>query len=298
MRSLALVACLLAAAPAAAQDQMLGEAHQVGDTPVDMVVRWTGQGGRPHGTVEVRAGGQARTVHEGTPAYAWAAGGERGLLVAMVGASATVEVAFVPIVGGHPGAPRRRSLHRLAGSDRAPIGAAVAARPDGFAVFWQEASTSSPGAIYETYGARFDADGAAVGESQRVQAPWPIADVAWLPGSNQYFFLLYYGGADPSGTRLCGVHVDPDRLANVEHPWWSSVPGMIDEAQLAVRGGQVLAVYRDSGHLYEVDVTNGSWGRDPGRGATHDRGAIASTEAYGLTVGGEGVTIRRVPLRP
>ncbi|MEZ4339279.1 MAG: hypothetical protein R3B82_21875 [Sandaracinaceae bacterium] len=298
MRSLVLVACLLAATPAAAQDQMLGEAHAVGGAPVELVVRWTGRDGRPHGVVEVRAGGQTRAVHEGTPAYAWAAGGEHGLLVAMVGASASVEVAYVPIVDGHPGAPRRHSVHRLAGPDRAPIGAAVAARPDGFAVFWQEASTSNPSAIYETYGIRFDAEGTVIGDTQRVQAPWPIADVAWIPASNQYYFLLFYGGSDPNGTRLCGVHVDPARLANVEHPWWSSRPGAIDEARLAVRGGRVVAVYREAGHLHEIDVTQGSWGRDPDAGATRDRGAIAATEAYGVEGTDEGVTIRRVALGP
>ncbi len=298
MRSLVLFGCLLATAPAAAQDQMQGEAHFVGETPLELVVRWTGRAGRPHGLVEVRAAEGSRTIHEGTPAYAWGAGGERGLLVAMVGASATVEVSFVPVEGGRPGAPRRSSLRRLGGADRAPIGAAVAARPDGFAVFWQEASTSNPAAIYETYAARFDADGRAVGETRRVQAPWPIADVAWVPSTSQYYFLLYYGGADPNGTRLCGVHVDPERLANLEHPWWSSRPGAIDEAQLAVRGGQVIAVYRDGGRLLEIDVTNGAWGRDPTPEAAQARGAIAATDAYGLRVAGEGIEIRRVPLRP
>lgn len=298
MRILAFLAGLLAAAPAAAQDQMLGEAHFVGDTQVEMLVRWSGRAGRPHGDVEVRAGGRTQAVHDGAPAYAWAAGGERGLLVAMVGASPTVEVAYVPLADGRPGTPRRTALRRLAGADRAPIGAAVAARPDGFAVFWQEASTSSPGAIYETFTARFDADGRPVGESQRVQAPWPIADVAWLPGSSQYYFLLYYGGGDPNGTRLCGVHVDPSRLANVEHPWWSSRPGAIDEARLVVQDDRVIAVYRDGGQLLEIEVTTGSWGRDPGTDAARNRGAIAGTEAYGLRATDEGVAITRVPLRP
>ncbi len=298
MRGLVLFSLLSLSVPAAAQERVVGEAHFVGDTPVDVVVRWSGRSGRPHGAVEVRAGGGTQTVHDGTPAFAWAAGGERGLLVALVGASATVEVRFVPIEGGRPGAPRRSAVRRLASADRAPVGAAIAPRPDGFAVFWQEASSTNPGAVYETYTARFDADGRAVGETQAVQAPWPIADVAWMPTRNEYYFLLYYGGADPRGTRLCGVHVEPTRLANVEHPWWSSRPGLIDEARLAVRDGRVTAVYRDDGRLFELDVTEGSWGTDPPPTAARAHGPIAADEAFGLRAGPEGVAIRRVSLAP
>ncbi|MCB9596754.1 MAG: hypothetical protein H6719_28790 [Sandaracinaceae bacterium] len=295
MRALLCFALLIPATSVAAQEQTFGESHFVGDVPVDVVAQWSGRGGRPHGHVEVRAGGAGTTIHDGTPAYAWAAGGSRGVLVALVGASSTVEVAYVPLVDGHPGGAVRSSIHRLASSDRSPIGAAVAERPDGFAVFWQEASNSNPSAIYETYTARFDADGHAVGESQRVQAPWPIADVAWVPSRNQYYFLVYYGGADPRGTRLCGVHVDPASLQNLEHPWWASRPGAIDEARLVVRGDAVSAVYRDDRRLFEIDVTGGSWGTDPAM-APRDHGPIASDEAYGLRVEGGSVAIRRSPL--
>lgn len=286
---------LAIAAPAAAQDQAFGESHFVDDTPVDMAVRFTEQAGQPHGRVDVRAGETVRNLHEGSPAYAWAEAGDRGLLVALIGASPTVEVRFVPIAHGRPGAVRAHALRRVAGEDRSPVGAAIAATPDGFSVFWQEASTSNPRALFETYLARFDRDGRPVGETTLVNAAWPIADVAWMPSRDQYYFLLYYGGGDPRGTRLCGVHVDPDRLANVEHPWWASVPGMIDEARLIVRGDRAIALYRDDDHLYEIDVTEGRWGQDP-TAERRDHGAIRPDVAFGARVTADGVALRRVPL--
>lgn len=273
-----------------------GESHFVGQTPVDVVVRWRERAGRPRGTVEVRAGGRTTEVHDGGPAYAWAATNERGALVALVGASASVDVAFVPLAEGRPGRVRRASIRRIGSDDRAPIGAAVAARPDGFAVFWQEASTSNPGAIYETFVADFDADGRAQGEAHRVQAPWPIADVVWLPGSRQYYFLLYFGGSDPRGTRLCGVHVDAQAQRNLEHPFWVSRPGLIDEARLIVRGDRVLAYYRDDSRLLEADVTQGSWGRDPAS-PPREHGGLAPDVAFGLRATADGVELRRSPIR-
>jgi len=293
----AIGACLVlcVAAPAAAQDQAFGESHFVGDTPVDVAVRWSGRAGQPRGRVDVRVGERVRTLHDGAPAYAWAEGGARGVLVAMIGASSTVEARFVPVADGRPGAVRAHALRRTAGADRSPIGAAVAATPDGFSLFWQEASTSNAQALYETYLARFDHGGRPVGETTRVNADWPIADVAWMPSRGQYYFLLYYGGGDPRGTRLCGVHVDPDRLVNVEHPWWASAPGMIDEARLVVRGDRIVALYRDEEHLYEIDVTEGSWGRGP-TASRRDHGAIRSDTAFGARATADGIALRRVPL--
>jgi len=285
----------VAAVPAAAQDQAFGESHFVGDTAVDVAVRWTGRAGQPHGRVDIRAGETTRNLHDGTPAYAWAEGGDRGLLVAMIGASPTVEVRYVPIADGRPGGVRATRLRRIAGEDRSPVGAAIAATPDGFSVFWQEASTSNPQSLYETYLARFDHDGRPVGETTRVNAAWPIADVAWMPSRNQYYFLLYYGGRDPRGTRLCGVHIDPTRLANVEHPWWASTPGAIDEARLLVRGDRVVALYRDDGHLFEIDVTEGAWGRDP-TSTRRDHGTIRADTAFGARATADGIALRRVPL--
>jgi len=295
--SLLVLSFLLPALPVAAQDARFGESHFVGDTAADVVVEWTSPRGVPHGRVQVVAGGQSQRVHDGAPAYAWAAGGERGVLTALVGASAAVEVVFVPIDRGRPGEPRRTSVTRLATGDRAPIGAAVASRPDGFAVFFQEASTGNPRALYETYLALFDHDGRPLGPTSRVQAAWPIADVAWLPGRGQYYFLLYYGGSDPRGTRLCGVHIAGAPLRNVEHPWWASRAGMIDEARLVVYGSdRVAAVYRDDGELYEIEVTDGSWGSDPSR-PRRSHGRIPTDAAFGLRGTARGVRVTRSTLR-
>ncbi len=294
MRTLLLLALCQLAAPAAAQDATFGERHFVSDVTVDVVVRWTREPAGPHGEVDVVAGGRTQRVHSGAPAHAWGAGGERGLLTALVGASATVEVVFVPIEDGRPGSPRRTSLVRLATGDRAPVGAAVASRPDGFAVFWQEASAGDASALFETYLARFDRDGRATGATTRVNADWPIADVVWLPGSGQYYFLLYYGSN--RGTRLCGVHVAGEPLRNLEHPWWASRVGMIDEARLVVFGAdRVAAVYRDGEQLYEVEVTGGGWGVEPSR-PRRSHGRITPSTAFGARATANGVDIRRVRL--
>lgn len=292
---LCLTLAISSASIASAQDTVFGESHFVGDRPIDVIVRWGDRRGQPHGTVTVRSGTATRSVHDGRPAYAWAASNGRGVLVALVGASATVEVRFTPLVDGRPGPVVRSSVRRLAGEGRSPIGAAVATRPDGFAVFWQEASTSTPGALYETYLARFDRDGRPSGESVRVNASWPIADVAWLPGRNQYYFLLYFGGSDPRGTRLCGVHIDEARLTNVEHPFWASRPGMIDEARLVTSGDRVFAVYRDDDRLLEQEVTAGSWGRNPPN-APRQHGRVAANVAYGLRATAGGIEVRLRPL--
>jgi len=290
-----LLLALGSASIASAQDTVFGESHFIGDRPVDVLVRWGDQRGRPHGTVTVRSGDAVREVHSGGPAYAWAAANDRGVLVALVGASATVEVAFTPIAEGRPGRVVRNSLRRLAGEDRSPVGAAVASRPDGFAVFWQEASTSNPQSLYETYLARFDQDGRPSGESMRVNAAWPIADVVWTPAQGQYYFLLYYGGGDPRGTRLCGVHIDEQSLTNVEHPFWVSRPGMIDEARLVTNGSRVFAVYRDDDQIFETEVTAGTWGQEPA-GAPRSHGRAGANVAYGLRASGSGIEVRVRPL--
>ncbi|MBX3270135.1 MAG: hypothetical protein KF729_07730 [Sandaracinaceae bacterium] len=290
MRSAAIVCLCLVAAPAAAQEQIFGEAHFVGDAALEVVTRF-----RPaRGAVEVRLGEQRVAVHEGAPRHAWAAGGDAGVLVVLLGVP--LEAVFVPVEAGRLGAPRRAPIARPAGPDRAPVGAAVALTPQGFSVFWQEASTTSPTALYETYLAAFDRLGAPAGAPVRVHAQWPLAAVAWQPDRGQFFFLLYYGGGDPRGTRLCGVHVDPAQLRNVEHPFWSSRPGMIDEARLVVRDRRVVAVYRDDGRLFERDVTEGAWGTDPPEARSH--GPIAPSEAYGMRASASGVTIRRARLAP
>lgn len=292
---LALALALCPASTTSAQTTVFGESHFIGERPVDVLVRWGDERGHPHGTVHVRSGDASREVHSGGPAYAWAAANDRGVLVALVGASATVEVAFTPITDGRPGPVAHHSLRRLAGEDRSPVGAAVAARPDGFAVFWQEASMSNPQALYETYLARFDQDGRPSGGSVLVNAAWPIADVVWISAQNQYYFLLYYGGGDPRGTRLCGVHIDEQRLTNVEHPFWVSRPGMIDEARLVTNGNRVFSVYRDDNQIFETEVTTGTWGQDPAA-APRSHGRAGANVAFALRAAGNGIEVRVRPL--
>ena len=144
-------------------------------------------------------------------------------------------------------------------------------------------------------GARFDRDGRPSGGPVHVNAAWPIADVAWMPVEHQYYFLLYYGGGDPRGTRLCGVHIGEQNLTNVEHPYWVSRPGMIDEARLVVNGSRVFAVYRDDSQVFETEVTNGSWGQDPAA-APRSHGRAGANVAYSLRAAGDGIEVRLRPL--
>lgn len=253
-------------------EQRFGETHLVASTEVDLVVEW--RGGRS--SVDVVTDRGRTRVHSGRPAYAFAAANDEGLLVALVGRGAGVEVAFVPIQDGRPRPAEPRALPRSGGADQAPVGAAIAARPDGFAVFWQEASTSNPNRPYSTYLARVSETGRPRGQATPVPAPWPLADVIWLADESRYYFLLYYGGQQ--ATRLCGVHVDGQTLRPVEHPWWASPSGAIDEARLGRRGARVVAVYRDGETLRESDVTSGGWAREPAR--PRDHGRIAPTASF------------------
>jgi hypothetical protein len=282
----------LTAQRAAAQPGSTGELLFVGDTAVQVENAWTRTAQTVTGSVEVRTAAASVTAHRGPPMSVWSSAGPRGVALALVGA--TLEVIFVPIANGRPGAPVRRDIHRIAGGDRAPIGAAVATRPDGFAVFWQEASTTDPNEAYRTFLARFDPGGAPIEAEREVPAVWPLADAAWVEAEQRYYFLLYYGTGDPNGTRLCGVHIDGATLTPVEHPWWASRPSVIDEAQLVVTDAGIVAVYRggaDGRHLLEANVTAGNWGSDPS--APVDHGRIGSSDPFGVRASGRGVDIAR-----
>ena len=277
---------------AAAQPGSTGELLFVSETPVQVENSWARTGDTVRGSVEVRTAAGRVVAHEGAPMSVWSSAGPRGVALVLVGA--TVEAIFVPVRDGRPGAPVRRAIHRIAGADRAPIGGAVATRPDGFAVFWQEASTTDPNEAYRTFLARFDEEGAPVEAEREVPAVWPLADAAWVAAESRYYFLLYYGTGDPNGTRLCGVHIDGNTLAPIEHPWWASRASVIDEAQLVVTASGVVAVYRggaDGRHLLEANVTAGNWGSDPS--APRDHGTIRSSDPFGLRTTGRDVDIVR-----
>ena len=262
-----------------------GEIHYVGDTEVELVIE-------PAGRVRVRTASGEVTVHDGGPAFAWAAANDRGLMVALIGAAPGPQVSFVPISDGRAGTPRSSAITHRSAAHRAPVGAAVTARPDGFAVFFQEAHTQNPSEAYQTFIARFDPDGAPRGPAELVHAVWPIADVLYLPSANQYYFLLFYG--HPSfGTRLAGVHIREAELTNVEHPFWVSPAGGADEARLFLRGDRVMALYRDGAQLFASDVTTGQWGREPPPPRSH--GTLGPTDAFGArsAPGADRLAVRR-----
>lgn len=284
-------AALFSATPAEAQpDGRFGQTFTVAQTDVDVVSNWQGR----RSSVEAVTAGGRRALHRGSPAYAFAAANADGLLVALVGTRAEVEAKFLPVdAAGALGRPRSVVLPRIAGADRAVVGAAVTARPDGFAVFWQEASTSNPNTPYQTFLAQLGPDGRLRGQTRAVPAPWPLADVTWLPEQNRYYFLLFYGNQQT--TRLCGVHVDGQSLRPIQHPWWATAGGAIDEARLVRSGNRVVALYRDGATLKEADVTAGGWGQEPPAPRSH--GAIRPDQTFAILAEGERLDVRTRALR-
>ena len=181
-------------------------------------------------------------------------------------------------------------------ADWAPVGAAIAARPDGFAAFWQEANVRAPGQLYRTFIARFDPQGRPVGETGEVRARWPMADVAYEPGTNRYYMLLYFGS--PQGTRLCGVHVDGETLASMEHPFWVSQQARsIEDARLVRDGARLFALYlagENVDQIFEANVTQGQWGQDPPNAPVR-RGVLRPGQVYSGLVRGDAVDLLWAP---
>jgi len=292
-----LAACLLLATPSVASAQQgspsrSGQLVLVGETPWSVIQEWDGQ----RASLEIRGPRGATRGPLASPGWIAAASNANGIFVGIAHAGpAAVRALWVPIADGRPGTPAPLTIARVAGDDRMPVGITVTPRPDGFAVIWQEGSTQSPSALWQTFEARFDPSGQPAGAPRALgQVSWPIADVLFLGG--RYLVLLYFGGASPEGTRLCAVHVDENGRPE-EHPWWASRPGVISEARLVAHGARAIAVYRgglDGRTLLEADVTEGSWGREAPEPRRH--GSIAPDEAYGLRADGARVRIERVPL--
>ncbi|MGE0787340.1 MAG: hypothetical protein AB7S26_16830 [Sandaracinaceae bacterium] len=291
LRAVVIAASFLALGPpgsAAAQSARFGQSYELDGIRIDVINRW--EGARSEVVVATR---DARvTIHRGAPVFSYAATGPGGILVALVGGERGVQIGFVPVRDGRPSQPAALQRVPRPNPNGAPVGAAIAARPDGFAVFWQEANATNPNTPYETYLARTRPDGTLLGESVAVPAPWPLADVAWLEDEGRYFFLLFYG--TEQSTMLCGVHVNDGALNPAEHPWWASRGGAIDEAHLARRGGRVVAIYRDGDRLLESDVTEGSWGRAPGEPRSH--GAITRSQSIVIRRVRDGVEARGAAL--
>ncbi len=288
MRASLFAFLLLVGASASAQPpSSYAEIRYVGDTPVEVVV---------DRRVRVVSGERTRAVPSSNGASAYAGASDDGVLLALVGRD-SLRAVFVPLDDGVLGEPgRARRITRPARSGHSPVGAAVAPMPDGFALFWQEANDRNPGAAYQTFMQRLGRAGEPTGEPQAVQAVWPLAAAAYMPDSDRFYFLLFYGGSDPRQTRLCGVHIDAATLRPQEHPWWASRPGLIDEGQLFVRGDRVLALYRggaEGDQLLEVDVTQGGWAQqapEPRR-----RGTLGGAGVFGGRLDGDRL---RVLIRP
>jgi hypothetical protein len=272
---------------------MFGRVVFVGATPWTIVERWSPSGG----AIEVRGpGGVARGE---LPSAGWlaAAAREDGILVAIAASGPpAVRAVWIPVADGRAGRPRPITIPRVASEGFAPVGIAIAARPDGFALLWQEGSTANPMDTWRTYEARLDPRGAPIGTPRQLTAvPWPIADALYVNGAT--FLLLYYGSNDPRRTRLCAVRVDENGRPR-EHPWWASRQGLVGEAHLVAVGHRVLAVYRggpSGGMLLEADVTNGRWAREVAEPRRH--GAIDALDAYGERVEAGRLRIERVGLR-
>ena len=279
MRATAFASLLLWAASASAQPQSsYAEIRFVGETPVEMVV---------DRSVRLVAGGRTKAIPGSRLASAYSGASEDGVLVALVGGD-SLRAVFVPVRGGRLGEPRVHSVERPAPERHSPVGAAVAPTPDGFALFWQEADDRNASAAYQTFLQRLGPTGEPTGEPTTVQAVWPLAAAAYMAETNRFYFLLFFGGAGPRQTRLCGVHIDAATLRPQEHPWWASRPGLIDEAQLHVRGDRVLALYRggpEGEQLLEVDVSQGGWAQEAEAGTP--RGALGPSGVFGARVDGE-----------
>ena len=282
-----------------AEAQAFGEIRFAGETRVEVITET-----RPRGQarVSLRAGApgegaQRVVVYEGRDVQAWSDASGAGVLVGLLGGERGLSAVFVPVREGRLGAPRQVTVRRPEARDRAPVGIAIAARPDGFAFFWQEASVTQPGAQYTTHALAISNEGRP-GQVRSSSATWPIADVAWIADEGRYYFLLYYAaGGRPDGTRFCGVHVEAQSLRSLEHPWWATRAGQLDEAQLVVRGTRVVAVYRGGAsgdELLEVDVTGGRWGQEAPASRSHGR--IAPSEAYGARFVRERLEVHRAAL--
>lgn len=289
MRAFSIATALLLI-PLAAEAQppsSYAEIRFVAETPVEIVV---------DRRTTLVAGGRSMVVPRSRDAATYAGTSDEGVLLAMLAGDA-VRTVFVPVTEGRLGPPSEpRAVDRVEARDRTPVGAAVAPMPDGFAVFWQEAHTRNPSAAYTTYVQRFGPEGERRGDARLVQAVWPLAAAAYMPETDRFYFLLFYGGRDPRKTRLCGVHIDAETLRPQEHPWWASRPGLIDEGQLFVRGDQVIALYRggpEGQRLLQVDVSGGSWGREAP--APRPRGRLGPEGVFGARLDGERLT---VTLRP
>src|SRR5690606_27441750 len=178
----ALAACLLLATPSAAgaQQGRSGQLVLVGETPWAVIQQQDGQ----RASLEVRGPRGSRRGPLEAPGFVAAASNDDGIFVAIVHAApAAVRALWVPIAGGGPGTPVPLTVARIAGDGRMPVGVSVAARPDGFAVVWQEASTQSPSALWQTFEARFDPSGRPAGAPRALGAvSWPIADVIFFEG--------------------------------------------------------------------------------------------------------------------
>jgi hypothetical protein len=267
-----------------------GRVVYAGADAYTLVQRWDGR----RGEIEVSGPAGSTTIGLDGPVFMAGAASASGVFIGTAdGVRSRVRALFVPIVEGRFGRTVEREIDRPAGRDMVPVGAFVLARPDGFALWWQEASSSSANTPWQSYEARFDVNARASAPPRHLAGMmWPVADVAYVePGST--FVLLYYGTGDPRGTRLCAVHIEDAGNAR-EHPWWASRPGAITEAQLVVRGGRAIAVYRggdDGTRLLEVDVTSGNWGQEAAQPAEHGR--IDANEIYGARADGSGLVIER-----
>lgn len=276
-RALALVLSLVLAAialPARAQGAAATEEWRaLGDGVIALETAWPATGGERQATVRLRQldaklapRGAPVTVHDGAAAVATLAvrPGAAAVLLYRAGRDPRVEVALVDLVAG---TSRRVDLARTAPSGYAPTAAVACADGDGFALLWQEQKVGDPGAEAHATLARVRPDGTFVQRPAAVAVPWSLAAI--IDDGRGYTLALYYDGAAPDQTRLCFVTLTGDGKPE-QHPWWGSRPGLVDEVQLALAGGAVVAAYRAGGGAIVSVVANrttGQWGKeaDPSR---------------------------------
>jgi hypothetical protein len=255
-----------------------------------VVQRWRGT----RGQLEIRGRDLTRSIDVVAPGPMSCAANTEGLRCAILSGEPAVRTIFVPF---HEQSEQTwTSIERPGGPELAPIGVSVFARPDGFGIWWQEASTANVNDLWRTFEARVDVQGTVAPARELGGMRWPLMDAAYVEAGST-FALLLYGTGDPQASRLCAVRIS-DAGEALEHPWWASRAGLITEAQLVVNGARAFAVYRGGrggNQLLEGEVTTGQWAQERPEPRSH--GTIDSGEIYGARPDGSRIRVEQASMR-
>lgn len=266
-----------------------GRIVHVGRDAYRVVQRWNGRSG----SIVISGPSFEREIALPAPGLMSAAASADAIAIAVASGEPAVRTILVPL------RTRReewRLVDRPGGRELSPVGIAVFARPDGFGVWWQEASVANVNDLWRTFEVRIDGSGSLGGARELAGMRWPMLDAAYVEAGST-FALLLYGGGDPTGSRLCAVRIS-DEGSSLEHPWWASRAGLITEGQLVVSSGRVFAVYRGGSGgttLLDNEVTTGQWGQEGPEPRAH--GNIGTREIFGARPDGPRVHVERAAMR-